>query len=50
MLTMADEGGRGGLDHPFLADIICEQVNFCSFLLNTIPGIIARALFFAIFL
>ena len=25
MLTMADEGGRGGLDAPFLADIICEQ-------------------------
>ena len=22
---MADEGGRGGLDPPFLADIICEQ-------------------------
>ena len=25
MLTMADKGGRGGLDPPFLADIICEQ-------------------------
>ena len=25
MLTMADIGGRGGLDPPFLADIICEQ-------------------------
>ena len=25
MLTMGDEGGRGGLDPPFLADIICEQ-------------------------
>ena len=25
MLTMADEGGRGGLDPPFLADIISEQ-------------------------
>ena len=22
---MADEGGRGGLDPPFLADKICEQ-------------------------
>ena len=21
----ADDGGRGGLDPPFLADIICEQ-------------------------
>ena len=25
MLTVADKGGRGGLDPPFLADIICEQ-------------------------
>ena len=27
MLTMADKGGRGGLDPPppFVADIICEQ-------------------------
>ena len=25
MLKMADEGGRGGLDPPFLAYIICEQ-------------------------
>ena len=25
MLTMADKGGRGGLDPPFLDDIICEQ-------------------------
>ena len=25
MLTMADKGGRGGLDPPILADIICEQ-------------------------
>ena len=25
MLTMADEGGRGGLDSPFLADIFFEQ-------------------------
>ena len=25
MLTLADEGGRWGLDPPFLADIICEQ-------------------------
>ena len=25
MLTMADKGGRGGLDPPFLADIIFEQ-------------------------
>ena len=25
MLTMAYKGGRGGLDPPFLADIICEQ-------------------------
>ena len=25
MLTMADKGGRRGLDPPFLADIICEQ-------------------------
>ena len=25
MLTMADKGARGGLDPPFLADIICEQ-------------------------
>ena len=26
MLTLADEGGRGGQDPPsFLADIICEQ-------------------------
>ena len=25
MLTMADKGGRGGPDPPFLADIICEQ-------------------------
>ena len=27
MLTIADKGGRGGLDppSPFLADIICEQ-------------------------
>ena len=25
MLTMADKGGSGGLDPPFLADIICEQ-------------------------
>ena len=25
MLTMADKGRRGGLDPPFLADIICEQ-------------------------
>ena len=25
MLTMADKEGRGGLDPPFLADIICEK-------------------------
>ena len=25
MLTMADKGESGGLDPPFLADIICEQ-------------------------
>ena len=25
MLTMADKGGRGVLDPPFLADIICEK-------------------------
>ena len=25
MLTMADKGGRGGLDPPFLGDLICEQ-------------------------
>jgi hypothetical protein len=25
MLTMADKGGSGGLDPPFLTDIICEQ-------------------------
>ena len=25
MLTLADEAGRGGLDPPFLADIISEQ-------------------------
>ena len=25
MLTMADKGGRGGLDPPIFADIICEQ-------------------------
>ena len=25
MLTMADKGGREGLDPPFLADIICGQ-------------------------
>ena len=25
VLTTADEGGRGGLDPPFLADIIFEQ-------------------------
>ena len=24
MLTMADKGGRGGLDLPILADLICE--------------------------
>ena len=27
---MADKGGRGGLDPPFLADIICEQPLKCS--------------------
>ena len=25
MLTLADKGGRKGLDLPFLADIICKQ-------------------------
>ena len=25
MLTIADEGGRGGLKTPNLADVICEQ-------------------------
>ena len=25
MLTLADKGGRRGVDPPFLADIICEQ-------------------------
>ena len=25
MLIMADKGGKGCLDPPFLADIICEQ-------------------------
>ena len=25
MLTLADKSGRGGLDPPFLAEIICEQ-------------------------
>ena len=25
MLTMADKRGRGGLDPPILADLICEQ-------------------------
>ena len=25
MLTLADKGGRGGLDPLFLVDIICEQ-------------------------
>ena len=25
MMTLADKGGTGGLDPPFLADIICEQ-------------------------
>ena len=25
ILTMADKGGKVGLDPPFLADIICEQ-------------------------
>ena len=25
MLMLAEEGGRGGLDPPFLADVICEQ-------------------------
>ena len=25
MLTLGEKGGRGGLDSPFLADIICEQ-------------------------
>ena len=25
MLTVADEGGSGGLTPPFLAKIICEQ-------------------------
>ena len=25
MLTLADKGGRGGLDPLFLADIMCEQ-------------------------
>ena len=28
MLTMADKGGRGSLDPPFFADIICEQPLF----------------------
>ena len=25
MLTLPDKGGRGGMDPPILADIICEQ-------------------------
>ena len=33
MLTMADKEGRGGLDPPFLADIICEQP------LSTVPTV-----------
>ena len=36
MLTMADEGGRVGLDPPYLADIICEQPLYTYYLIASL--------------
>ena len=43
MLTLAEEGGRGGLDPPFLIYIVCEQT--LSFTLITLLAGVGKILF-----